>query len=88
MNNTYKLVYTDIKGQPPQHLPITCTTCYRSFDRATKAAKLLHKQGRSVVIIEQSDKGVIATWELEAGQDKVVFDCDENLCAQLDKEGK
>jgi hypothetical protein len=58
---------------------------YGLFDTAMTIARNYHRFNHSVTITEYADDQLIATWELEAGSDTVVFDCNEQLCANIDK---
>ena len=60
----YKVVYSDIKGKPVSHPPITYKVKFRSFERAMKTARRLHLVNRDVVVIESDSQGMIASWEL------------------------
>lgn len=76
--STYRIVYSDIKGKPPAHLPIDCKTKFRSFKRATKLAHNLHKEGRDVVLLESDANGFIASWELTAFESVPAFEFNES----------
>lgn len=79
MKNTYSITASDIKGKALDHLPITLKTKFRSFERACKRAKRLHKENRSVIIVEQNKLGMVATWEMETGYDLVVFNAKSKI---------
>ena len=74
----YRVVYSDIKGKPIAHLPITYRVKFRSFERAMKTAERLHSGKRDVVIIESDDKGMIASWELNTEYQGMIFDYNES----------
>lgn len=75
----YKVVYSDIKGKPVSHLPITYKVNFRSFERAMKTAKRLHLFNRDVVVIESDEKGMIASWELNTDyKGGMIFDYNES----------
>lgn len=74
----YKVVYSDVKGKPVSHLPITYRVNFRSFDRAMRTAKRLHSGNRDVVLIESDDKGMIASWELNTEYQGMIFDYNES----------
>lgn len=76
--SVYNIVYSDIKGRPAQHLPITYRVNFRSFERASKVAKRLHRDNREVVIIASDSQGMIASWELPADYDGVAFEYNES----------
>ncbi len=84
MKSTYKVIYTDIQDRPAQHLPKTWATNFSSSKRAFAQARRLHKENRTAMVIELSELGMLATWELPAGENRTVFNCDEALCEQFD----
>jgi hypothetical protein len=69
-DSTYKVTYSDIKGKPADHLPITAKIKFRSFKTAKSFAWKLHGQNRDVVIVESNSDGVVAIWEYVGGSDE------------------
>lgn len=72
MKSVYKVVVSDIKGET-KYLPATLSTKFRKFERASAIAKRRHAENRDVTIVEMNANGIVATWEIEAGSDMVVF---------------
>ena len=73
----YRVVYSDVKGKPVSHLPITYKVKFHSFERAMKTSKRLHSGKRDVVVIESDSKGMIASWELNTEYQGMIFDYNE-----------
>ncbi len=84
MSTVYNIVYSDMKDKPVSHLPVTAKRNYRLLSRVMIDAHALHRQNRDVVVIERNQDGIVATWEYEAGSDRLVFWCDETLLKQED----
>ena len=64
----YRICYSDVKGKDFSHVPLYCLTKFRSFERAMKEAKKLHKENRDFTLLQINEKGCVTAWELRADQ--------------------
>lgn len=72
MKSYYKLIVSD---RP--NLPFTLGVKFRSQKRAMQMMRYYHKQERDVLLAEFNDFGMVASWEMYAGNSLVIFDCCE-----------
>ncbi len=77
MSSFYRVIASDVKDKEVSLLPYDIGVRFRSSKRAFAIAKRLHSENRSVVVTEHDLEGWVATWEYEAGLNRLVFDCRE-----------
>ncbi len=85
MKHIYRLVVSAFKHRPCNHMPMQLNGLYRDLDTAMAIARKYHQNKQSVTVCEYVDSDLLATWQMEAGSDTVVFDCNETLCSRMDK---
>jgi hypothetical protein len=68
MKTTYKIVYSDIKGKEPAHLPITLKTNFRDLERALRACEKLNLENRDVEFCVMKDNVLEKTMQIKANE--------------------